>query len=337
MELPLQVWNRRQRTIATLNCALKSASRHLHLILLFAVALSWPNTLFAQESDAAEGYPSLEDFHAAVGDSVREAAHILDDFFSDEEYEQERNDTSLRIRFDLDLDENDDTAFRLRPKLRLRLPGSERTFLLEAQGASEAIDEEGGIQRTDLFKGAVEDDPFEVSLKLFESRGRTLLTPEIGVGIEDEDPKAFAGFRVRYQWRFGDDWSLLASERVRAHTNRGMESLSLLRADTFILDDVLWRNDLQMRWRADEDGLRYGPGTAFYVPLDKKTAVGLEGSFFMTTEPSNEVDQVAATLRFRRKVLTDWSTIELAPGVNFDNDRDYDPSLSLLVRLELEF
>jgi hypothetical protein len=318
-------------------CVLKGAQRLVFSTLFFAVLLSWPNWLCAQEPETSEGYPTLDNFHEAVQDSVREAAHILDDFFSNKEYEQERNDTSLRLRFDLDLNENDDTAFRFRPKLRLRLPGTERTFLFEAQGASEAIDEEGGIQRTDLFKGAVEDDPFEISLKLFQSRGRTLLTPEIGVGIEDEEPKAFAGVRIRYQWRFGDDWSMLASERVRAHTNRGVESISLLRADTFILDDVLWRNDFQLRWRADEDGLRYGPGTALYVPLDKKTAVGLETSFYMTTEPSNEVDQIAATFRFRRKVLTDWSTIELAPGINFDNDRDYDPSASLLVRLELQF
>jgi hypothetical protein len=306
-------------------------------LLFVMVAQVWPSSGSAQEDLGGDQYPSLESLHDVVQDSVREAARLLDSFFSDEEFEEERNDTSLRLRFDTQLDQDDDTAFRLSPRLRLRLPGAERTLLLQVQGASEAVDEEGGIERRGLFEGAVEDDPLELSLRLFESRGRLLITPDVGVGIEDEEAKAFAGGRVRYQWRFGDDWSLLASERLRAHTNRGLESISLLRADTFVWEDVLWRNDAQMRWREDEEGLRYGPASAFYIPLDQRSALALEGSLLLVTEPTHEVDQVAAKLRYRRKVFTDWSIIEVAPGVNFDNEDDYSPSGTLVLRLELEF
>lgn len=310
--------------------------RHRGLFIALLI-LSTPHSLFAEEPESLSGYPSLESIHDAVQDSVRGAAGILDNFFSDEEFEQERNDTSLRLRFDTQFDENDDTAFQLSPRLRLRLPAAKRTLLFQVQGASEAVDEEGGIERRDLFKGQVEDEPLELSLRLFEGEGRALVTPEVGVGIEDDEPKAFAGGRVRYQWRFGDDWSLLASERLRAHTNRGLESISLLRADTFVWEDVLWRNDAQVRWREDEAGIRYGPASAFYIPLDERSALAFEGSLLLTTEPDNDISQIATTVRYRRKVLTDWSIVEIAPGLDFESSEDFRPSGSFLVRLELEF
>jgi hypothetical protein len=281
--------------------------------------------------------PPLERFHDTVQGSVRRAARVLDSFFAEEQYESERNDTSLLLRFDVQAGDPDVSNLRFRPRLRLRLPGTERTLLFEIQGSSETVEDGTAVEREPIFEETVQEDRFEASLKLFETDANLLLTPEVGFGFDGGDPRVFAGGRARYRWKTGSAWSFLASQRLRLDSARELEAISLLRADRLIWDDTLWRNDVEVGWRRDRDGLSYRPIVSFFEPIDDRSAMAVEGSLLFRTEPHHELRTVAAAMRYRRKVLTDWSAFEIGPRLAFKAKDDYSATVGLFLRIDLEF
>ncbi len=49
------------------------------------------------------------------------------------------------------------------------------------------------------------------------------------------------------------------------------------------------------------------------------------------------VDRYVVRLPFRRLVHADWMYIEVEPGVNFDNESDFDAAPQIILRLDLLF
>jgi hypothetical protein len=308
------------------------------------LALVAPAPAAAQAADPPEAViidvppaTALEQLHDNVQLQVRETARLIDSFFSDAEYDAEQNDSSLRLRFDADFEEPDDFAFRFAPRLRLRLPGTGKRLLFEAEGSGETRYDGSETESGGLFSGLRDDDDFELRLRYIKSFDDTQIAPEIGVGFNGGNPRAFAGDRVRRYWDPGGEWTLRLAERVRFYTDDGLESVTSLDADRLVFGDNLFRAGLVLEWQQDEPGVTYGPRLGLYRPLDERSAIGIEGKLDVVTRPEHEVDEAVAELRYRRRVLTDWSVVEVAPRVMFKEDDDYRPSFGILLRLELDF
>jgi hypothetical protein len=304
-----------------------------HVVVALAFAVSAPPGAGAAE---AGGIGSIEGFRAAVHEQTLDAARWIDSLFADEEYEAERTDASLRLRFDANLDE-DGGSFSVRPRLRLHLPAANRRLMLELEGARETAVGEGGFDLGDLFDDSAEDDPLELRLRIDEDRGATRITPELGVGFDAGSPNAFAGLRVRRTWEPSDTWAFYASERLRAHTDIGLESITILRADRPFWGDSLLRADFRLDWLGDEPGFRYTPGLRLFRPLTDTSAVAFEVQAEFETEPTHEATRYVGGVRYRAQVLTDWTTVEIAPRITFDGDDDYAPGFGALLRLDVEF
>jgi len=300
--------------------------------LVLAMQIGPP--VLAEEDSAAT---ALEQFHGQVQESVRDAARLLDRFFADAEYETEQNTSSLRLRFDTDLEDREKLSFRFSPRLRLQLPGTERTVLFELQAESETVYEDNSFDRTGFFERDDDDDGFELRLRYFTSKGETLIVPEVGLGFDDGSPQVFVGGRIRQFWDSNDDWTLLASEQVRMNSDRGLESITRLQADILLGEDNLFRTHFNVNWREDEPGLSYGPGIGLFKPLDERSAVGFEWSALFETKPSHELEEIIGAIRYRRRVVTDWSIIEIAPRIMFAEEDNYSASYGILLRLDLEF
>jgi hypothetical protein len=307
--------------------------------LILGLAITAMVAAFASPAARAEdlgAVSSLETFRAAVRGQTLDAARWIDRLFAEEEFEEERVDASLRLRFDVDLDE-DGGSFGTRPRLRMHLPGTTRRLLLELQGARESELGEGGFDFTDIFDDSAEDDPLELRLRLADPDGRTRIAPEIGVGYDDGDPTGFAGLRLRHAWQPDSTWAFYASERVRARTDTGLQSITVLRADRPLWGDSLLRADLRLDWSADEPGFRYTPGLRLFHPLSDVSGVAFEAQVELETEPEHTATRFLTGARYRTRVLTDWTSVEIAPRITFDESDDYDPRLGVLIRLDLEF
>jgi hypothetical protein len=288
------------------------------------------------EEDSTAAATALEQFRTQVKESVRDAARLLDRFFADAEYETEQNTSSLRLRFDTDLEDREKLSFRFSPRLRLQLPGTERTVLFELQAESETVYEDNSFDRTGFFERD-DDDGFELRLRYFTSKGETLIVPEVGLGFDDGSPQVFVGGRIRQFWDSNDDWTLLVSEQVRMNSDRGLESITRLQADILLGDDNLFRTHFNVNWREDEPGLSYGPGIGLFKPLDERSAIGFEWNALFETKPSHELEEIIGAIRYRQRVVTDWSIIEIAPRIMFAEQDNYSASYGILLRLDLEF
>jgi hypothetical protein len=313
-------------------------------VLACALALAAPPPAAAQAVDppTAETIDvspptSLEQLHESVKLQLREAARMIDGFFSDAEYDAVQNDSGLRLRFDTGFEAPNDFALRFAPRLRLRLPGTGKRLLFEAEGGGETSHDGDNTNDGDLFTDLRDDDDFELRLRYIRELDGILLAPEIGVGFRKWTPRAFAGGRVRRYWRSDGDWRLHLSERLRVYTDVGVESVTKLEADRLVFGDSLFRAGLELEWQQEQLGVTYGPRVALYRPLDDRSAIGLEGAVDVGTRPEHEVDEAAATLRYRRRMLTDWSIVEVAPRVMFKEKDDYRASFGILLRLELDF
>ncbi|MEO1293770.1 MAG: hypothetical protein AAFV62_13265, partial [Pseudomonadota bacterium] len=285
----------------------------------------------------------LDRFHITVRSSVQNAARILDQFFADEKFEQERNDTSFRLQLDNVFSEDDLFDARVRPRLRLRLPATQKMLLFELEAATRSdsgLSEDGATTpgRPDPLLRAEDDDAFSATVRLFRAENGLFISPEVGVGVEDQEPKAFIGALARHMVEAPEmDWAFSASQRLRLHSNRGLETITLLRADHRVLGEDVLRFAFEVDWRADEDGVEYGPGIGLFRVLDDDSAIVADVGFAFETEPVHQLDQIVTLLRYRRRFLTDWAKIELAPRLTFESDDDFDPEPSFRLRLELEF
>ena len=326
--------------------AARVASRGAGTWPVFAcmLLLAAPTSAAAQAADPPEAViidappaTALEQLHDSVQLQVRETARLIDSFFSDAEYDAEQNDSSLRLRFDADFENPNDFAFRVAPRLRLRLPGTSKRLLFEAEGTGEARYDGSDTESGGLFSGLRDDDDFELRLRYIKSFDDTQIAPEIGMGFSDGHPRAFAGGRVRRYWEPDGDWTLRLAERVRFYTDDGLESVTSLDADQLVFGNNLFRAGLVLEWQEEEPGVTYGPRLGLYHPLDERSALGLEGKVDIETRPAHEVDEAAATVRYRRRVLTDWSVVEVAPRIMFKEKDDHRASFGILLRLELDF
>jgi len=305
--------------------------------VLLAASIASAEDLQPSPSETAG---DVEDFREAVRGTTREFAEAVDSFFSDVEYEEERNDTSISIKLGAEYLTKDGWSFEAQPRLRLRLPRTERRLLLEVVGDQRSSSSSDPFFRDDpIDEFEANDDGFALRLRLFEELGDVRVSPDAGVRISDFTPHLFAGVRASRDWRLTEKWLLYASQRVRVHTDRGLESNTVIRASRPVnyFKDDLFRASFELDWRGDEPGVSYTPGLSLFAPTDDVSAIAFETSVRLETEPSHQVDLATATIRYRRKVIFDWWTAEFAPRIEFAEEHDYSPNYGARMQLELDF
>lgn len=292
------------------------------------------------QEDPEDDWSFFDLFHARVAGSVSATAGALDDLFADEEFEVERNDSSLRLRFDSDYDSEDGFSFAARPVLRLRMPGTRRTLLLEARALADPGDPPLRDRPSEQLALAEQEDDFgfEVDLRLLEDYGRFSVSPEVGLQVDGYEPHPYGGGRLRVRWEEVGPWTFQTSERLRAYSDRGLESFTRAQADRLVFTDTLLRVDADLLWRADDASrLQYGSGANLFFVIDEDSAVALGGKAVFDTEVDETLSSVTGALRYRQRVWTDWTTVELSPRIIARQADDMEPSFGALVRLEVEF
>jgi hypothetical protein len=181
-------------------CGTGSPAGRAPVILVLLALLSWPANAQDAGTDTgdADAPVPLEDLHETVKGQVRAAALAIDRFFSDEQHEAERNDSSLRLRFDADYGTSDSFGLRASPRLRLRLPGTRHRLMFEAESEHDTLDDQDKLSDEAALDDADDDDDgVELRLRYHHTVGRLLLTPEVGLGAGTGGPRAFASIRAR--------------------------------------------------------------------------------------------------------------------------------------------
>ncbi len=90
-------------------------------------------------------------------------------------------------------------------------------------------------------------------------------------------------------------------------------------------------------WSETSQGVDLGQLFAYIHPISSRNAIAFKFGVASHTAPSAIVDRYVVRLPFRRLVHADWMYIEVEPGVNFDNESDFDAAPQIILRLDLLF
>lgn len=90
-------------------------------------------------------------------------------------------------------------------------------------------------------------------------------------------------------------------------------------------------------WSETSEGVDLGQTFNYAQPFTRSSVIALKLGIAGHTEPSTIVDRYAIRLPYRKRIHSDWMFLEIEPGVNFDNDNDWDAAPQIIVRLDLLF
>ena len=124
------------------------------LALLTSLLLGLSSDAFAQVSDPeTDRYAEwIDDIRHQIRQSTSSLAQELDEFLSDREYENETNESRVALQFRTDISSSNNPNFRVDPKVRLRLPNTERTIFIDVLGGTRrTAGQECGEGATDLL------------------------------------------------------------------------------------------------------------------------------------------------------------------------------------------
>lgn len=294
--------------------------------------------LHAEEDLPESGETRTDALHEAVSRRVNLTAGWLDAFLSNEEYEAESNETSLRWTLRSFSRQGDGTDFSNKLRLRLRLPGLENRALLFISGDTDDIDatDSQWEEIKDDFTGSDEDN-VSLGLRYYLGSGRRNNTSLSG-GIRVRGGSVVGFVRPRYRhFRDFEHFDLRFIQTLTWYSDNGLESESLLQLERPVFDRWFFRGSARVDWYEDEDGLFPSLGLNWRRPIDENRVLSASWNNYFVTEPDAELDSSVLSLRYRQRIWRRWLSFEVSPQVAFPSDEDYDATPGLLLKLEAEF
>jgi len=281
----------------------------------------------------------LDTLHGVIESGLRGSATSIDAFFSDERYEAELNKTRLKLRFDTFAQEGEGVTFKVKPRLRIVLPGTGQRLSLIARdsaGREEGLDDTAGDDIATNTEETVEED-FSLGLQYhFTSSRNRSLRGQVGVRLGDDSTAGFVGARYRELVDLGS-WDLRFTERVRWYTDTGFRSDTTIDFERNVFQDLLFRATADGTWFEEKAGYFYNLDLRLFQPLDEKSALEYQWINDFQTSPSNRLEETKLRVRYRRKVWWDWLVLEIGPEAAFPRERDFDFTPGILLRLEAIF
>ena len=273
------------------------------------------------------------DWHQSVSSNVVGAAEYIDRYFGDDRLDEESNGTRLRLTLGVRFQEYEEVDFIHRASIRLSLPNlTERLQLVFNEWWDG--DEEDGV---DPVMRSEEDVRTTAGVRYnVQAKKRTKVDADAGARI---------GSPSQVYLRLRGSWASDVTERVQL---RLIESIRWFSADGFIsttemqwnyrLDpDWLFRSSSQLVWSEEDDGVRPVQIVSLYQTISKHRAIRYELLGTWPETPHTDEATYQATVTFRRLIHSNWLFMEIKPGVEFKQERDYTPQPLIAIQWEILF
>lgn len=297
------------------------------LMLLVALLTGWPVVV-----PAAETIETTETSERNGG-----VGRWLDRFFDDQLQRERTTGTLIRVKQHVvigpDVTERYDTSV----SGRLHMPELSRRFSLVLRGDDSPTRQDRREQRIgESLADSVERPAVAIRYDLApERRWRNSLA--VGYRLQSRDP--YVGARMQYLMPLAAPWSLTFSERIRSYYRAGLQSETRVYADRPI-GQGLFRQEFLLQWdevRREEVGLRTTLSTNWFYRVSDVTAVQWEIRNVYQTKPVKGRQSSSMSLHLRRRLRDTWLYLDVAPGLSWRRDGDWQTSPGIQVGLEVIF
>ncbi len=144
----------------------------------------------------------------------------------------------------------------------------------------------------------------------------------------------------RHVWRADFPvWSVTTQARLRYSTLQGWDTSLVANFDRALsTPNQYLRWNGEARWSeesAEETGREFFLRVMMLDRLARREALIYEWNNHLVSEPGNRLESSALVLRYRRQIWKRWLFLELAPQVVFREELEYDPTVALLLKMEM--
>ena len=285
----------------------------------------------------AEEEMTVDSVHEMLSKSVSASAAWMDAFFDDRTYEEEVNQSTLRLSLSTLWEEGEDLDVEAKVKLRVSLPRWENRLQLVIAGDSDDSNAFDDLEDEDLELPGDGDKNATVGLRYFAKQTkRHNVSLSGGLRWRDGAPRVYIQPRYRFFTDLGT-WDARFIQKVGWFQSDGWESRSTLQFERILGDDYFFRTEGKLDWYEDEEG--WFPQLNFILrkPLSRRRMASLEWRNYFETKPDSILESSVIKLRYRQRVYRDWLWFEVAPQVTFPEEDDYDWQPGLMLKLEAYF
>lgn len=302
-----------------------------HIILTACLLAVSPLPLLAADGGlfSAEGVDRL---HAEITDRVTRSAAWLDAFFVDPVYDEEQNDTRVRLRLDFFAERGESPETDLRVDLRLQLPGTrERWSLFVSGDGAEELDTEHGTPERRM------DEASSIGLSYFLANDAFRSFSVSGsIKRRDGEYGLFVQPRYRRLWEMGD-WNTRFTQKIGYHTETRFETESRLDVERLLGDDLFFRVTGEVDWEEEQPGIEYASEMMLRQLLDADSVLSYRWYNQFETQPEHALVVAVVGATLRKRFWRRWMFYEIAPYVAFPDDRDYRATPGMQLRFEMLF
>lgn len=297
------------------------------------------SAVIANDRPAAvvEGEPALhrvaaqmEHWHDSMAGALSGAIERLDRLFGDQRIEEEGEGTRLAVSLGVRADDRDGAKLENRIRLRLALPNLERRLLLIIEGdESESADQ---IPQA-LADTVREARPLAGIRLALAPLGRARFSVDGGVRLGG-DPQIVTRGRLSLV-KARETWEQRLRQTVAWYSADGWSATTEARWTWRMGEELLFRTTSALGWKATENGVT--PSQA----LDLFRAVGTARGHRWTARaewpetPKCRRALYVIEYTFRTRLYRDWLYGEATGGMDFGQDRGYDPNPFAVLRLEI--
>lgn len=257
----------------------------------------------------------------------------FDRFFGDEEIDDDNEATRVRFALGLRVDADEGPTFEQRLRVRLALPQLENRLQIIADNMIDAEDPlEGGA----IGDAAEESKPDAGLRYVFKADERRRLSADAGLRLGGS-PQVFGKLRGRVTVPY-DPWEMRLVETLQWYSHDGFGETSEMRWSRILRSrGWLFQSSTRVGWREDESGVT--PAQSF----SWQNAVRGEWGHRYTIKaewpetPSTSEAAYAIEYGYRRLIHSDWLFLEISPGVDFSQERRYEPNPYVTCLLDVSF
>ena len=276
---------------------------------------------------------NVDEFHAAITDTLNISADWLDSFFRDERMEIEENKNSLRAKMSIFIDEKE-YDFRQKVRLRLVLPGFEEKFQLMV---SSLYDDEEWLSKgasSTFDEDRIDDDNFSLSLRYFlKAAKKRNVSFNLGMSFDGLLPDPFAGSRFRWTRVLGE-WTFRTTEQFTWFAVSGWEAKSDFDFERPLNEMVFFRTNVNGSWFEDENGFFYSLNNQLYQTIDADRALLYYWNTGFKTFPKNRLSQIGFGANYRTKFWREWLFFSVSPQIRFEDENNFEPITGIEFTIE---
>lgn len=271
---------------------------------------------------------------------ILKAATAIDDFFSAERYSWRTNTSRLTLRGNVDAIDGRGTELSPAVKLHLALPGVRDRLRL-------IVNDDGD----DTFSGGpVDEDESNVALRYrVRAADRSGIHFDLGASTRGESPaQGLARIGAFRHFEPGAGWAVRVENLAYRYTRSGWRNDFRLYIEQVVSDRLFLRARTRLDYHEDKGGhVLPEQRLSLFQHVDERTALAYEaiarGVFPEDSVSGSEdasrfcqvCDQYQLRVRFRRRLGHPWLFYEIWPVAAWPEQRDYDLTPVLRLRLEI--